>query len=267
MSSAELLPAYFGSSDKPLFGCYSEPRRSRRRTTAVVISQPMGHEYINSHRALRQLAIRLSNIGFPVFRFDYSGCGDSSGEGIACRISHWMDDLSEAISEVQRRSGVASVTLIGLRFGATLSLMASAQRVDVANLVLWDPVISGKDYLRGLFSLNKELLRFRPKPGASKTEWPKDVIGFPLTHDLYDDIDRIDLRRLRNRTTANMLFLETETNPAHECLKDILESSGATVAFQHMDAPQIWIPTVDGGLQVPTSVLQFVSSWADRTCS
>jgi len=80
MRQAEkVAPFYFGSPDKLLFGCYHEPTLGRRRKCAVVVCQPVGHEYINSHRALRQLAARLCDAGFPVLRFDYYGCGDSSG--------------------------------------------------------------------------------------------------------------------------------------------------------------------------------------------
>src|SRR5437773_7734152 len=74
----KVVPFYFGSPDKLLFGCYHEPSLERRRKCAVVVCQPVGHEYINSHRALRQLAARLCDAGFPVLRFDYYGCGDSS---------------------------------------------------------------------------------------------------------------------------------------------------------------------------------------------
>src|SRR2546427_3002506 len=149
MRQAEkVAPFYFGSPDKLLFGCYHEPTLGRRRKCAVVVCQPVGHEYINSHRALRQLAARLCDAGFPVLRFDYYGCGDSSGSREEGTILQWLEDVSTAISEVRRRTAVVQVCLIGLRLGGTLAMIAAAQRADPESMVLWDPVVRDRKSTR-----------------------------------------------------------------------------------------------------------------------
>ena len=265
MASLCLLPSYFGPCEGSLFGCYSSPGVGQR-SCAVVICPPIGHEYINSHRALHQLALRLGSIGFPVLRFDYSGCGDSSGDAAECRISQWMKDVAQAISEAQSRTHVQNVCLIGLRLGATLSLLTAARRSNVKAVVLWDPVVKGKEHLEGLIALNRQLLRFRPKPQKQRADWPKDIVGFPIGRSLYDDIDQIDLLAISKKPARDVFIVETETNPSLAGLKGLLESMGVSIAFRHADAPQVWLPSVDGGLQVPMSVLQFVASWLDRTC-
>src|SRR2546422_5603481 len=43
-----------------------------------------------------------------------------------------------------------------------------SQRADLESMVLWDPVVSGKSYLDGLLRLQKEMLRFRPKPSSAQ---------------------------------------------------------------------------------------------------
>src|SRR5690242_1202032 len=135
------LPFYFGSPDEPLFGCYHAPRPGQERKCVVVICQPIGHEYIYCHRALRQLAVRLSDSGFPVLRFDYFGCGDSSGSTEEGGIRQWLRDISSAISEARHRAGVAQVCLVGFRLGGALSMITAAERGDIDSLVLWDPVV------------------------------------------------------------------------------------------------------------------------------
>ena len=132
----KVVPFYFGRPDKLLFACYHEPPLERRRQCAVVVCQPVGHEYINSHRALRQLASRLCDAGFPVLRFDYYGCGDSSRNAEEGRIPQWLEDISTAISEVRRRAGAVQNCLIGLRVGGALAMIAVAERADLENLVL-----------------------------------------------------------------------------------------------------------------------------------
>ncbi len=248
-----------------MFGCLNVPRSGRARSAAVVICQPVGHEYINSHRALRQLAVRLAGANFPVFRFDYFGCGDSAGDATEGRISEWISNLGDAISEIRRQSGSRHVCLIGLRLGASLAMLAASQQGGVGSLVLWDPVVKGADYLAGLDSLSRQLLRFRPKPNADRRpDWPKDIIGFPMTRELCDEIDRIDLLTIQSKPAANILIIDTQNNPHCIDLQRTLESSGASVAMQHIDAAPIWIPTEDGGLQVPMSVLRPVASWLEQ---
>src|SRR5260370_14942555 len=139
----------------------------RIRRGGVRICQPSGHEYINSHRALRELAARLAEAGFPVLRFDYYGCGDSSGHSEEGSISLWMEDISTALAELRTRAGLSKVYIVGLRLGGSLAAIAGTQSNDVEGLVLWDPVVNGKNHFQEMLSLQKEMLCFRPKPRRS----------------------------------------------------------------------------------------------------
>ena len=262
------LPFYFGPSDKPLFGCYHKARTEDSRKCAVVICQPVGHEYINCHRALRQLAARLSEAGFPVLRFDYYGCGDSSGNAEEVRISQWLEDISTAISEARSRTGLVPVCLVGLRLGGALAMMASSQRGDIESLILWDPVVDGKSYLDGLLSLQKELLRFRPKPrGGYKSPAYLDIVGFPLPHCLYTELEMLNLLTLTERPAKNLLFIQSEPATGEKALRDHLRQTKARLEYQRLEIPQIWLPTEDGSLLVPSEALKSVVSWASRRYS
>src|SRR5215467_5624104 len=99
------MPFYFGGEGRKLYGCFHGPTQKGAPRCAVLICQPLGHEYVNSHRALRQLAVRLADAGIPVLRFDYFGCGDSSGEAEQGSITRWLEDVSTAVAELRTRSG------------------------------------------------------------------------------------------------------------------------------------------------------------------
>ena len=267
MPMKAVLPFYFGSPDKPLFGCYHEPR-TKLRKCAVVICQPVGHEYINCHRALRQLAVRLCDAGFPVFRFDYYGCGDSSGNAEEGRIPQWVEDVSTAISEARRRTGFVQVCLVGLRLGGALSLMTGAQRGDLESLVLWDPVVNGTSYLEGLLLLQKEMLRFRPKPNREqKPQSHTDVLGFPLSDFLRAELEKINLLTIAREPAKNVLVIRSDQGGSTSGLENHLSRTGARLQYERFDAPQIWFPTVNGSLLVPSEILQAVVSWICRTHS
>jgi pimeloyl-ACP methyl ester carboxylesterase len=260
-----VMPFYFGPADQPLFGCYHEPRIGHRRNCAIVICQPIGHEYIYCHRALRQLAARLCDSGFPVLRFDYYGCGDSSGNTEEGSIPQWLDDISEAISEIRRRANLAQVCLVGLRLGAALSMIIAAERGDIDSLVLWDPVLRGSAYLKGLSSLQKEALHCRPKPvGGRKSQSYMEIIGFPLSHALCVELERLSLPPIAEEPATNILAIQSHQPVGETDLKAHLSQTHARFEYQHVQAPQIWLPTVDGSLLVPSQILQSVVSWTCR---
>jgi pimeloyl-ACP methyl ester carboxylesterase len=264
-SIQKTLPFYFRRSDKPLFGCYHEPPTNRRRQVGVLICQPVGHEYVNSHRALRQLANRFSEAGFPVLRFDYYGCGDSSGSTEDSSVAQWLKDISAAIAELRQRAGVFRVCLVGLRLGAALAALAAAQRRDVESMVLWDPVVEGGRYFADLCLLEKEMLRFRPK--RRRTERATDgleILGFPWPHFLISEVESINLRTIAGGFAKNMLVMQSDLARVGDCLADQLGLCATHLERRSLEAPEIWRPTVDGSLLVPAQVLQAVVSWSSE---
>jgi alpha/beta superfamily hydrolase len=262
----KVLPFYFGDADRPLFGCYHQPPLQPTRNCAVVICQPIGHEYIYSHRALRQLATLLCNAGFPVLRFDYYGCGDSAGREEEGGINQWLDDISKAIAEVRVRSGLAQICLVGLRLGAALSMIAAAQCGEIDSLVFWDAVVTGKTYLRELLELQKESLRLRPKPARGyKLQDSVEVIGFPLSSTLYEQLDKLDLLAISGAPAKNILTIHTDREVADIRFKIHLKHTAVQFENRDLEAPPIWRPTADGSLLIPAQVLQSVVSWSCKT--
>ena len=65
----------------------------------AVLCAPWGQEYMRTHRALRQLATQLDRAGIHVFRFDYFGTGDSSGDSDAGTPLRWIEDIRSAADE------------------------------------------------------------------------------------------------------------------------------------------------------------------------
>ena len=264
--AAEIAPFSFGAPGKELFGCLHVPDPDCCRDCGVVICQPFGHEYVNSHRALRQLASRLADVGFPVLRFDYYGCGDSLGDVTHGNIAEWILNISQAISEVQQRIEVSNICVIGLRLGASLAMLNARTRNCAASLVLWDPVIDGKSYLNGLVALQKEMLRFRPKPPrAEHAQDPLEIFGFPMSDELCGNIREINLSRISQKLAERVLLVQTEPSEGSDELRMALQTLGASVCHECLEAPKIWLPTADGSLLVPGRVLQSITSWLSKT--
>jgi pimeloyl-ACP methyl ester carboxylesterase len=262
MPRGGIEPFYFGMPGMPLFGCYHTPQTIPTRACGVILCYPMGQEYIQAHRAYRQLAVRLSDIGFPVLRFDFYGCGDSSGDCERGEVRQWLTDVSTAIGEIRLRGSVERVCLVGLRFGGTLAMMAGAARGDVNGMALWDPVVSGKTYIQELTILHREMLPYfhaTPKRGITG-EKPAEILGFPLTDSMLTEINNIDLLTIQEKPAKNILVLESSEEPGEGRLKEHLKNIGAHVEYKYLPSPPIWIANTYRAL-VPQQSLQSVVSW------
>jgi len=151
---------YFGKSEQPLYGVSHSPSGSNYHDKAILICNSVGHEYIRSHRALQQLAEKLSSLGYYVLRFDYRGVGDSSGQFNEVSVTEWLANIKLAAEELKAISGQQRINVIGLRLGATLALMSSEQ-CNFNQVIMWDPVVFGQQYLENLQRLHKEFLTDR----------------------------------------------------------------------------------------------------------
>ena len=88
------------------------------------------------------------------------------------------------MEELRDIFGPTRMTLIGLRLGAKLAARVAARRPkDVDTLVLWDPILSGPDYLASLGAA--------AAPVASDP--PLTVRGFPVTAEMHRDLRAIAL--------------------------------------------------------------------------
>jgi pimeloyl-ACP methyl ester carboxylesterase len=133
-----MMPFFFGSSSRPLYGVLDAARGGGR--AGVVICQPAGDEYFHAHRSCRLLARRLGDAGVHALRFDPSGTGDSGGELDEVSWEDWVRDVELAIEELRATAGVHTVMLVGLRAGCVAALAAGLRDPDVDGLVLWDPL-------------------------------------------------------------------------------------------------------------------------------
>jgi len=221
-----MQPFYFGTSREQLFGVYHPPEVSTRRGSAVVMCQPIGHEYLRAHRAFRNLAAALAEHGFHVLRFDYLGSGDSSGEGDRTTVSQCLADLSIAIDELKDMSGATRVTLVGLRMGAALAALAATQRRDVERIVLWDPVVDGETYLAAVRDLQGQWFDDRFGKAGGIADASGELMGFPLDESSERQLAAVKilpLPPLRARTGVSLFVSEERAD--YSALREELAAS------------------------------------------
>ena len=215
-----MKPFFFGSSQRPLFGIHHPAAGDAGGAAAVVLCNPFGQEAVHSHRIYRVLAAKLSRAGMHVLRFDYSGTGDSAGDGEDGRQAQWVEDILEASDELASTTEARRVSWVGLRYGATLAALAAERTPrELGDLVLWDPVVRGRPYLDELAAAHADYLRVELPDWTPPAPPLGEAIGFPLPPALSGEIESTDLRTPRRVRARRVTILVSKSNEGLEELK------------------------------------------------
>jgi uncharacterized protein len=263
-----MKPFYFSSSQKSLFGIYHSPGPNVSRDSGIVLCQPIGDEYIQSHRAFRQLALCLAKAGFPVLRFDYYGCGDSGGDSDEGSIDQWRTDIGMAITELKEISGVPKVSLIGARLGATLAALVGFDRNDVNTIVLWEPIFNGKNYFKELIATHREWRLqnewLRKTPGTQNHDNFVEILGFEISNELRLDLDNLNLTSTQQCLVEHLLLIEDRENTNGIPMKDLLRNFGVRMDYDTTSGAHFWGQHPDGNVLVPMQTLNSIAAWISK---
>jgi uncharacterized protein len=169
----------------------------------VLLCNPFGEEASRAHRTYRVLATQLERSGYACLRFDYSCTGDSLGESASATVAGWVSDIGIAAERLRTATGVDRIAVVGLRFGATLAMLANASgALRSRHLLLWDPVVDGAAYLRELVAQHHAYMRSELDDDhwedhqAFTSGFPSEVLGAPIGAALGAEIAAIDLERV-----------------------------------------------------------------------
>jgi uncharacterized protein len=189
--------------------------------------------------------------GWTTLQFDLYGCGDSDGDFSEVHWQHWLADVADASSWLQARTARPPV-LWGLRAGCLLAVQA-ASRMARADLVLWQPVLSGKHYLQQLLRLKgaSELVARSDQPATAvqdaraKLERGEtiEVVGYPLTSALAYGMEAAELDLPPGTSSVAWLEIRSKGNelsPASQVRVDALRAHGHAVSSRVVHGPAFW---------------------------
>jgi len=208
-----IKPAFFGSTNAAsnnhkLFGIHYQPplistsiktgintsTNTNTKKHAVLMCHPLGHEYSRSYRNLQQLAILLAQAGFDVFRFDYLGTGNSQGNSEQTTAKQCVEDIQTAANYIQKQSQCEELSIIGIRIGAPLALQAQHKINNIKNLIAWDPVVQGNDYLQLLEKFHhKALTGIRRYRSVRKNVKDNQLFGYAYSKEKYTSLKNVTL--------------------------------------------------------------------------
>ena len=223
---------FFGKSEQPLFGIFHPARGRSGSNNNVLICPPLGHEFVRTHWALRNLASKLSRKGMNVFRFDYRGTGDSSGEiENVTSLQQLVDDATSAAIELLETVNEpnAKLSIIGLRMGGVIGALAanelSEDHVVADNVLCWDCPRDGATYLSELRSMHRRMVDlWSSKIETENSDSHEEILGFRFSRSVLNEIEQY----------------QAENLPSHYLNKlTAVNSSNASAAWANLDAESV----------------------------
>lgn len=260
-----MIPLYFGTGQRRLFGILDPAQTRSSQPQAAVICYPWGPEYIFSHRALRHLSRQLAARGFNVLRFDYYGSGDSAGDDSEMRLSGSCEDIVAAIEELKDICDAKAVTLIGLRLGASLAAqIATSRRKDVTALVMWDPAVSGPEHLEVLEMEWTEMAqRHSTYLGSERQRRRGARYGLPISEQLAMDVAAINLVDIADKLPSRTLCLSTDSRPSSTAWRAALESHpDGPIALENVTDIHPWVEAdFETVGRLPLAAIGRITTW------
>jgi PST family polysaccharide transporter len=254
LSEVDASPVWFGPSDRLLFGWLHIPEGNRSRA-GVVLCPSLGMEGRRAHVAYRILAAALARSGFLVLRFDYDGTGDSVGsEQDPARVEAWTTSVRRAVGFLEQAGAMRKV-LVGMRVGATIAVNAGVECLDA--LVLWDPCLSGRSFVRE----NQLLLKVIDHSGGMSEEGV-ELPGQVLTNATAAALDTLRLEALPRSHARRLLVLERPGRPLEPKARDQLSDNGAEWA--EATGQSELLEAISPHDKPPLEAIGTICTWLDR---
>jgi len=113
---------------------------------AMLCVHAFAEEMNKSRRAVAVTARALAGRGWAVLQLDLLGCGDSSGDFGAATWPAWLDDVALGYRWLEAKYRTQPA-IWGIRLGGLLAARSLAKLAAQPDLVLWQPVLSGRVHL------------------------------------------------------------------------------------------------------------------------
>lgn len=219
---------FLPAASRNLFAMYYPPAETDIDSGDVLYVHPFAGEMFASRNLIAALARDLAGAGLGILTVDLYGCGDSSGDFSDARWEIWRDDLAAAVGWLQAQ-GRDRLSLWGLRLGALLAMdFAARSRETFERIVLWQPVLTGRNMLTKFFRMNLDeanspFFTGQLTDSEARKSIPDgqnvEIAGYELSWELIRAIDQLEIAPLGNTVSGSIHWAEIgerAENPFHE---------------------------------------------------
>ena len=252
MNPFEIEPFFLDGEHGSLFCIHLYPADLNCQGSILYL-HPFAEEMHKSRRMAALQARHFAAAGYAVLQVDLTGCGDSTGDFSDANWNAWLNDARRAHDWLLSRHA-APISLWGLRTGATLAVELSAHLPDIRQLMLWQPVINGEQYLNQFLriKLASEMLsqgQARNGTKALRTGLEAgqniEVGGYMLSSAMAHDLARLKLTEMPPPCPVLWLELGLEANdlpsPASGRIVESWRASGVKVQTRTLAGEPFWV--------------------------
>ncbi len=244
---------YFPSASAALYGVYCVPQKYLGRDRVVVFCHASGIEHMVTQRMQVLASRKAAGTGFPAFRYDSRGHGDSTGDPNDLTFEDLVDDACAAADHAKAVSRASEVIWVAVRFGCLVAAAAIGRRNDGAALALWEPVHQAREYFRTAIrtKLFCEVAQGR-RSGATVEDCLSEleargvlpVVGSYLYGALWHSSRDADLGSLLATWKRNTLIAQVQRRPGlsvnNQNLLSTIEGRGGEVAVTLIGQEPSW---------------------------
>ncbi len=164
-------------------------------------------------------ANKLTKLGVATFRFDFRGCGESTGKFANRTISTDVQDLAKAF-KFMKNQGYQEFGLLGASWGGGIGVMLLKDNPEIVkSLVLWNPAL---DYKSGINKLIVPWIKGKIKDSIHQRSLKIKAEKFDFSKDLIIQMTRYKPYKILNTISCPTLILhgdKDEKVPLEDSIK------------------------------------------------
>lgn len=177
-----------------IYGMLHMPQHSPNdKLPVVVICHGFVSNKVGQHRIFVQTARQLCQAGFAVLRFDYIGCGESTGEYQNITLPRQVNETIGVIDFLVAHPNINShnVILLGHSLGGCIASNVAGLDKRIKKLILWSPVAKPLEDIVGI--VGDELYQACLDSGIGHYQ------GFQLGREFFKSLSRtLPLERVKD---------------------------------------------------------------------
>ena len=252
-----MIDTWFGDPESPTLGFLHIPEGGSARG-GVVLCPPLGHEQVIAYRAMRFLGQTLAANGVAALRFDYLGEGDASGASAAeDSVERWLASIRAAVQYL-KDSGVERIALVGLTSGALLAAEALRTLDDISGLVLWDPALSGRRFLRRQRSIHDLAVGKVSEPTPERVA----LLSLTIHGRTAEWLESTEITAASLAASGvETLLVGRASDAANSATTKLLAALPSTVEYRSVTGQEALLDVASSIAEIPAGTIESIASW------
>ena len=172
------------SGKNNLSGALHLPEYTKETIPLLIFVHGFVGSKVGEHRLFIKAARYFIDRGYGVFRFDFSGCGESDGDYGDVTLTNQLKEVQDVVDYLSMIRGIDKqrITLVGHSMGGAVAALTAASDPRINQLILWSPVGTPYEDITGI--LGPKAVQEILKTGKH------DYYGFNITRPFLKDLKK-----------------------------------------------------------------------------